>query len=156
MESIGRVVETREGLVTVEVKRTSACEGCHKRADGGCSVCTLMGGESSRTARTVAENPLGAEVGDTVKVESPTGKVLGLAAAVFLLPPILAAIGFAAACAITERLAWQVVGAAAGFALCFAGLRICSQVMEKRRPMATVTAILAKGDVQTEQETTLR
>ena len=143
MESIGRVTEVSGALAVVEVRRTSACEGCHKSAEGGCSVCTLMGGANSRVTRTVARNPLGARVGDRVRIESPASRVLLWAAAVFLLPLLMAAAGFAVAHAVTDSVPWQAAGAAIGFALCFAGLRVLSGVMKKRVPDAEITEILA-------------
>lgn len=142
MESIGRVVKRNGGTATVEVRRTSACEGCHKNAEGGCAVCGLLGGEKSRMAKAEVRNPIGAEVGDLVRIESPTEKTLLWAAVVFLLPLVLTAAGFAIACAVTESIAWRAVGAAAGFVLCFAGLRILSGILGKREPEATVTEII--------------
>lgn len=148
MESIGRVVAVNGDIVTVEVRRTSACEGCHKSAEGGCSVCTLMGGEKSRSTRASACNPVGAKVGDTVKVESPASRVLGWAAMVFLLPLVTTAAGFGIAHALTDRVVWQTVGAAAGFVLCFTGLWIYSRALKKRAPDATVTEILHTGEAE--------
>ena len=142
MESVGRVVETAGEVATVEVRRTSACEGCHKSAEGGCSVCTLMGGENSRVTRTSARNPLGAKVGDRVRIESPASRVLLWAAAVFLLPLAMSAAGFAIASAVTDRILWRTVGTAAGFLLCFALLRILSATLPKHPPTAEITAIL--------------
>ena len=146
MESVGRVVETGEGVATVEVRRTSACEGCHKRADGGCSVCTLMGGENSRVTRTTARNPLGAKVGDRVRIESPASRVLLWAAAVFLLPLAMSAAGFAIASALTDRILWRTICTAAGFLLCFVLLRILSATLQKHPPTAEITAILGETE----------
>lgn len=144
MESIGQITEINGDRATVEVRRTSACEGCHKNAEGGCSVCTLLGGEKSRTMRAVVRNPLGAGVGDTVRIESPTERTLLWAALVFLLPLALTAAGFAIACAISQRAVVRAIGAGAGFVLCFAGLRIASGILGKREPSATVTGIIER------------
>ena len=38
------IARNADGTVTVEVTRASACEGCHKKEAGGCSVCALLGG----------------------------------------------------------------------------------------------------------------
>lgn len=143
MESIGYVTAAEGDCATVEVRRTSACEGCHKNTEGGCSVCTLMGGENSRVTRTRARNPLGAKPGDRVRIESPASRVLLWAAAVFLLPLGMTAAGFAIAHAVTESIAWQAAGAAAGLVLCFIGLRVLSGAMKKRAPEAEITEILA-------------
>lgn len=144
MESIGRITEIRDGTAIVEIRRTSACEGCHKNAEGGCSVCTMLGGEKSRTMRASVRNPLGAEIGDTVRIESPTDRTLLWAALVFLLPLAMTAAGFAIACAISRNAVVRAVGAGAGFVLCFAGLRIASGILGKREPSATVTEIIER------------
>ena len=86
MESIGRVIETSGEIATVEVRRASACEGCHKNAEGGCAVCGLLGGEKIRTMKTKAGNGIGAKIGDVVRIETPNEKTLLWAAIVFLLP----------------------------------------------------------------------
>ena len=142
MESIGYVTAVAGDCATVEVRRTSACEGCHKSAEGGCSVCTLMGGEKSRVTRTVARNPLGAKPGDRVRIESPASQVLLLAAAVFLLPLAFAAAGFAIVGAFTSSVPPRAIAAALGFALCFLLLRILSLALKHRPPAACITDIL--------------
>ena len=133
MESVGYVVAAAGDCATVEVRRTSACEGCHKSAEGGCSVCTLMGGENSRATRARVRNPLGAKPGDRVRIESPASRVLLWAAAVFLLP-----LGHA----LMDSVAWQAAGAGIGFLLCFAGLRFLSGALKRRPPDAVITEIL--------------
>lgn len=142
MEATGRVVERQGSLAVVEVKRTSACEGCHKTAEGDCSVCTLMGGESSRVTRTVVQDPIGAVVGDMVRIESPARNVLLWAAAVFLLPLLAAAGGFAIVQGLSQEPVWQAAGAGVGLLLCFLGLRVASARMKKRMPDAVITEII--------------
>lgn len=68
------------GKVEVVVHRQSACS--HNCAD--CAGCGSMIHQDNVTA--VADDPLGARVGQTVTVESSTGKVLSLAALIYLLP----------------------------------------------------------------------
>ncbi len=76
------VVKRRLGASTVEilVHRQSACS--HNCAD--CAGCGSLIREPEVTA--VAEDALGARVGQQVTVESASGKVLGLAALLYLLP----------------------------------------------------------------------
>lgn len=145
MESIGRVIETSGEIATVEVRRASACEGCHKNAEGGCAVCGLLGGEKIRTMKTKVGNGIGAKIGDVVRIETPNEKTLLWAAIVFLLPLVLTAAGFGIACAATDRAVWRAVGAALGFVLCFAGLRVVSGILGKRPPEATITEIVEPG-----------
>lgn len=68
------------GKVEVVVHRQSACS--HNCAD--CAGCGSMIHQDN--VAVVAENTLGARVGQTVTVESSTGKVLSLAALIYLLP----------------------------------------------------------------------
>lgn len=68
------------GRVEVVVHRQSACS--HNCAD--CAGCGSMIHQDNVTA--VADDPLGASVGQTVTVESSSGKVLSLAALLYLLP----------------------------------------------------------------------
>ena len=97
MKSEGRVISTDGKYAVVATERRAACEGCHKRGeDGTCSVCTLLGGETRLDTR--AFNRAGAVVGDTVELESSSGRMLGYAALVFILPCVIAiAAGLAAA-----------------------------------------------------------
>lgn len=68
------------GKVEIVVHRQSACS--HNCAE--CAGCGSMIHQDNVTA--VAEDPLGSHVGQTVTVESSTGKVLSLAALIYLLP----------------------------------------------------------------------
>ena len=89
MRSEGKVISIDGKYAVVATERRAACEGCHKRSeDGTCSVCTLLGGESRLDTRAL--NSAGAAVGDTVALESSSGRMLGYAALVFILPCLLA------------------------------------------------------------------
>ena len=94
MKSEGRVISTDGKYAVVATERRAACEGCHKRGeDGTCSVCTLLGGETRLDTR--AFNRAGAVVGDTVELESSSGRMLGYAALVFILPCVIAIAAYA-------------------------------------------------------------
>ena len=68
------------GKVEVQVKRMSACaHDCDK-----CAGCGSMVKEPELTA--VAQDTLGARVGQTVTVETSTSRILRLAAMLYLLP----------------------------------------------------------------------
>lgn len=83
MTQKGIVKKTEGEYAYVSVMRTSACDACH--AKGFCVEC-------KKTMDARALNSVGAEAGDTVELESPTGTVLGYAAIMFLLP-VVSAIG---------------------------------------------------------------
>lgn len=141
MKTVATVIELKGTAAVVETERTSACEGCHKTAEGKeCSVCSLMG--SGRKMRSVAENRVSAKVGDRVIVETETSRVLFYAALVFVLPILLAVGGWFFAGIFSKDMLWHGVGAAVGFALTFVGLRIYSAILGKRRCDAVITAIV--------------
>ena len=75
---VTRILEN--GLAEVAVKRQSAC-GHDCSQCGGCSEMLV-----SQTVAVVAENPVRAMPGDTVTVESATGRVLRAAALLYLVP----------------------------------------------------------------------
>ena len=66
--------------------RQSACSGdCHK-----CSGC----GAVQETMALVAANPIGAQPGDLVVIESKTGPVLAAAAILYVVPLVLFFLGY--------------------------------------------------------------
>lgn len=146
MKTTATVVSVNGPFATVQAVRTSACEGCHKMADGekGCAVCSLVGSGKPMTAR--AENRAGAQVGDKVVIESASSRVLLDAALVFLLPLLICFLGWLIASAITERTLWRAVGAAAGLVCSFIGLRIYSGAVRAKRADVVITEIVGSTD----------
>lgn len=115
------IVIARDGtFATVETERLSACEGCHKAEDGGCSVCSLMGGNRKIAAK--AYNSIGASVGDTVLIESRTGRMLWYAALVFLFPLLFGFLFWCAAAWLTAASGIRILSGLLGFVLCFVGV----------------------------------
>ena len=96
------------GYAEISVARQSAC--AHDCAE--CAGCGVTG--VSIQAR--AANPIGAEPGDRVVVRSDTGRLLGIAAAVYLLPMVLLIVGYCAGALAAPFAAVRGAAAAAGFA----------------------------------------
>ena len=140
MQTKATVISTEGEFAVIKTERTSACEGCHKATDGGCSVCSMLG--SDKVLCTRALNKVEAKVGDTVMVESRTGRMLMYAALVFLLPLILALAGWGIASTLTDRLYWHLIAAAIGFVGCFAGLFFYSKHLKNSRCDIEITEIL--------------
>lgn len=117
MQQLVRVKETcTDGSATVFHVRQSACSGdCHK-----CSGC----GAAQETIMLKAANPIGAEAGDFVTIESATGPVLKAAAMLYVVPMVLFFLGYLLGAALWER------GAPAG-CLAFV-LGICLAVVYDR------------------------
>ena len=142
MQTQATVRATDGSIATVEVQRSSACEGCHKAADGGCSVCSMLGGDRKMAAR--AYNAVGAKVGDRVLIESKTSRMMWYAVLVFLLPLVLCIAGYFVAAALTDSLLWRFLGGAFGFLATFVGIFIYSKFLQKKKCDIEIVEILTK------------
>lgn len=143
MRTQAQVIALDGTTATVEVERTSACEGCHKSEDGkGCSVCSMMGGDRKLSAR--AKNEIGAEVGDRVVIESATGRMLWYAVLVFLVPLLVGLIAYGVAACMTDTVAWQIGGALAGFFGTFCVVFAYSEIVRKKRLDIEIVEIVKK------------
>ena len=145
MITTAKVRSVDGAFATVEVARLSACEGCHKSDAGGCSVCSLMGG-SVKTTIARAKNSASASVGDLVRVESSSGRMLLYAALLFLLPLLFTGIGFAVSSALTENIVPRALSAACGFALALILALIYSKIVAKKRCDVEIIEILNKNE----------
>ncbi len=87
MEQTVRVKQTHDnGTATVFLQRESACSGdCHK-----CSGC----GAAKEVMVFEAQNPIGAQRGDLVIIESKTGPVMKAVGIFYVLPLVLFFLGF--------------------------------------------------------------
>lgn len=141
MKTTATVIEVNGTRAIVESERVSACEGCHKATEeGGCSVCSLMG--SNRKITTQAYNPVGARVGDLVSIESDTGRMLGYAALVFLLPLLMALIFFGITACFTESAILRGIFAGIGLVVSFIAMSFYSKYVQKKRCDVCITEIL--------------
>ena len=88
MEQIVRIKQVLpDNKAEIFLVRESACSGdCHK-----CSGC----GAAKETMIAVAEHPIGAKVGEFVKVSTDTKQILGMAMLVYVLPLVLFFGGYA-------------------------------------------------------------
>ena len=104
MEQIVRVKRVlADGTAEVLHVRESACSGdCHK-----CSGC----GAAKEAIILQADNPIGAAVGDFVKISSDSGPVLRAAAVLYMMPLALFFLGYFLA-----EPAWGMGGPAGGLA----------------------------------------
>ncbi len=81
MKQIGKVVAINADTAKIEVDRVSACDMCENSAH--CA-------EKCQKVYATASNIVGAGVGDTVEIETETGRVLLNSVLVFLFPVLLA------------------------------------------------------------------
>lgn len=76
-----------ENKAEVMVRRQSAC-------GHDCASCGGCGPDAATQVTVIANNELGAGLGDTVQVESETKQVLGMAFVVYLVPLLFLFVGY--------------------------------------------------------------
>ena len=93
----------------ISVPRKSACgHDCEECA--GCGV-------SGTAVHAKAQNPIGAQPGQKVVVQSDTKRMLGIVALVYLIPVVLFLGGYLLAAVLTPTVALQYTAAILGFAI---------------------------------------
>ena len=144
MQTKAVVVAMDGDFATVETERKSACDGCHKAEEGGCTVCSLMGGD--RKIATQALNRVGANVGDIVTIESDTSRMLWYGLLVFILPIIVALLAWGVAAQFTQNIAWQTVSAFIGFGLSLLGVALYSKKVLTCRCDVEIIEVVTKSN----------
>ena len=142
MRQRATVLETNGKEAVIEVSRATMCDGCEKHGgcEGHCEITGLL--STGGKMKTRAKNTLGAEVGDTVEVETASSKVLGYAALVFVLPIIVAGILYFAADSVWHTESAGLIGAAVGFVLTFAVIAAVDRVKRKKEPDIEIVDIV--------------
>lgn len=87
MKTQGTVLKIDGDYAIVGVKRHSACDTCRAQCGGHC--------DKASTVETKVLNSLNAKKGDEVELFSKTSAVMGGAILVFILPIVMAFIGYA-------------------------------------------------------------
>ena len=138
MEQCGVVKSIKGEFAEVEVKRSTACETC-----SAAHVCP----SGRKDAVIRARNDAGAEVGDRVKLETPSGSVLWYAFVVFLFPLLLAIAAFFTASALTTETN-ALIAAGAGFVVAFAVVFFTVERMARKRGgTVAITQIEKKEEI---------
>ena len=105
--TVERILDERHAEISVP--RKSACgHDCEECA--GCGVTGVA-------VKARAENPIGAQPGQKVVVESSTRKMLGIVVLVYAIPVALFLIGYLAAFALGAGVGVQYAAAGVGFLL---------------------------------------
>ena len=104
--TVARILDAQRAEISVPRKFACGhdCEEC-----AGCGVTGAAG-------RARAANPIGAQPGQKVVVQSDTQKMLGIVAMVYLIPVVLFLAGYVIMSLLTDSVAAQYAVAAAGFA----------------------------------------
>ncbi len=83
---IGMITGLNHDLATVKTQRATACDGCSEK-----ETCHSMGG--GREMEFEAENPIHAQVGDSVVLSFKTGQLLSLSFLLYMFPVISMIVG---------------------------------------------------------------
>ncbi len=94
MSEAGVVIQEHGGVATVRVSRAKACAHCKVRC-------------VERNGTIIADNPVGAEVGDKVRLELNSRMVLSASLIAFGLPLLALLVGAILTGVITEKIGYQ-------------------------------------------------
>ncbi len=100
MKARATVIDTDGKTARVVSKRSSACSACHNCENSGACHAELVFGSQTQDVEITAKNSIGAKAGDEVELESSTFKTLGAAFSVFIVPVVIAVIGYLCASAL--------------------------------------------------------
>lgn len=126
---------TGDGWAEIEVQRVSACGHDCSQCGGGCAELTRSG-----PVRALARNPLDAQPGDRVVVESSSARILGYAALVYLLPLALFFAGYCIACALGAAENIAILTGGGCFVLSM-GLAVLGDRQAKKKSRETFTIV---------------
>lgn len=141
MITIAKVIETNGKTATVEAEKKAACSGCQKNTDGNsCEICGLVG--SNKKIQAKAKNDIGAEVGDTVEIESGTGRMLGYSLLVFILPIVIGVVCYFTAGYFSSEESTKLISAVIGFIIMFIIDFIISKIIENKRCDVNIVRII--------------
>jgi len=133
MEIVGTVVSVSDKKAIVKVKRVSAC---------GDSCASCKGGCETTSATSVAENLVGAKVGDTVKIESDTKSIIQAAVALYMAPVLIAIFTAVIAYGINLSNIFVIILSGVSF---FASFFVIKFFEKRLTPKSYITKILGKA-----------
>lgn len=128
---------TPDRKAEVEVMRGTACgDSC-----GSCEVCNY-----ASKLRVEAKNPIFAQVGDRVEIETSSSKVLGAAFLVYVVPFILFFIGYAIAHSLGASQGWCIAVSFIAFA-CGLAIAVLVARSKKKAPITyEIIRIIGHGE----------
>ncbi len=144
MKQIAVVVKKNGERAVVETSRKTACDNCERKScDGGCEITGLIGSNKKMTAAAIDD--IGAEVGDTVEIESKSSTVIGYAAVVFIFPIVAAMIFYGLGMLISQSLTVHFVSSLIGFIASFAVIYFTLEKHAKKNPSIHIVGIIHKN-----------
>jgi len=144
------VLETKGNTARVKVLRSTMCEGCEKRGNGSSCACGALVG-ANRVMICEADNPLCANPGDAVEVETDSSVVLGYAALVFVLPIVVFFLAYTAADMFTQSVYIPWIAGGLGFVLSFIPILITDRIRSRKSPQIRIISVLHNHDEENEE-----
>ncbi len=123
---------------TVRVERKSACAECHA-SEKACGACDLFLGDDRFECSV--DNPISAQVGDTVIVQASSEYVIASAALLFILPLIVAALCYGIMC-ILNFSNYAPLGALGGIAVSYIAILLIEKSVKKKKHRMKITEIV--------------
>lgn len=116
----------------LQIQRQTAC-------GHDCSNCGGCGEIVSKPICITADNTIGAQIGEVVRIEGSTKKVLGLAAVVYVVPFVL----FFALYAIAANVPLPLPGvwACVGFVIGIIAAKVVNDKISKQEPVYTISKL---------------
>jgi sigma-E factor negative regulatory protein RseC len=142
MKQTAKVTAVSGDKATVEVRRTSACSECMRRDN--CFACKSI-------VTAAAQNDIGAKPGDIVTVESSSARILGYAAAVFVMPLAAGIFCFYILSVLAAGALIYIIPVLL-FVLVFAAVCLFLNRQEKKNPDITITAVIQFAYIKNDEE----
>ena len=136
----GVVVRIENGQTWVRTVRSEACSGC-----GVQGACHTLGG--GKEAEVVVHNDMGAEIGDRVDMEVPTGSVIKATSLMYLVPIFFLLVGAVGGQELAPQLGWTESLSAVIFAVIGLGMSMIivkwagKRMAQRRHYFPTITQI---------------
>ena len=140
MQCEGTVVKKNKDMLTVRVKRGSAC-------GESCAACKVGCPGVEQTIE--AKDMCGADAGDTVVLELKSGKVIGAAFLVYILPLILLVCGYGIAHCFSKS---DVICAGGGFIFMIIGFLFLHAYDRRMHGKYSPEAVFLIKKTETERE----
>ncbi len=142
MEEIGQVVEIRGRLALVSTEAKGACHSCSARG-----VCHLGEG---KTMVAEAWNPLGAQVGDMVRIQLSSRSVLAAAFLLYIVPLLVFLAGLMLGRVLTHNQIWAVLLGLLLMAASYAGIRaLDGRIRRAGKLRPEISEIVTQGSGRT-------
>ena len=140
MKQKGTVISTEGAFAMVQVRRASACDGCHRQAEG-CGVCSLLSAGNRRHVVKVS-NPVQAQAGDVVELEAAGSRILFYAFMLFVLPILLSLLAYGVSVWLGAESAVRTICGIGAFIVAFASIAAGLNRMAAREPETAIIRVI--------------